>query len=78
VKPNWIKQEYTEFGIVRIAITRRNNMSIWDFSDYEYEDLKQILFHIDELEKLGVQLDDEMKAELQREIEEIESKMRGI
>jgi len=44
-------------------------MGIWSFEYYSTVELKKIKYHIDELEKLGIQLDSDMVAELYAEIE---------
>jgi len=47
-------------------------MAIWDFTDYETDDLYEIANHVEELEGLGIDQDDYMKRELYAEIKERE------
>lgn len=43
-------------------------MAIWDFTNYDKEDLDSILKHCEALEELGIQQDEDMMIELRAEI----------
>ncbi len=47
-------------------------MSIWEFTEYNDEDLDEILEHIEALMKFGIEPDEDMLRELTDEIEKRE------
>ena len=43
-------------------------MAIWEFNNYDIDELNEIQNHIKALENLGIQYDDDMVRELEAEI----------
>jgi hypothetical protein len=48
-------------------------MPIWEFSDYDYESLKEVIKAAEIFEERGIGVDDEMYAEMQAEFEKFEN-----